>query len=77
MPRARYQDPVTVGMTFVRAGLSPLACRGRWIYLLTAHTGVSQAVRSKESAPMQETQVQSLGWEDSPEGEIGNPLQCF
>ena len=25
---------------------------------------------------MQETQVQSLGWEDPPEGGLDNPLQC-
>ena len=39
-PRARYQNPVTVGMTFVRAGLSPPCLQGMMdLFADSSHRG--------------------------------------
>ena len=43
--------------------------------ILTHATQVAQWVRNP--CAMQETQVQTLDWEDSPGGGHGNPLQHF
>ena len=67
---ANIPEPLT------RAG--PLAqSLNAFTYLMLPKTlgGLSRDSAGKESPTMQETWVRSLGWEDSPEGGHGNPLQ--
>ena len=40
------------------------------------HGGLLVAQMVKNLPALQETRVQSLGWEDSLEKEMANPLQC-
>ena len=44
--------------------------------VVNSFPGASLMAQTVKNLPaMQETQVQSLGWEDSPKKENGNPLQ--
>ena len=45
-------------------------------YSGSAASRVTQWLKQKIRLPVQETQVPSLGWEDSPGGGHGSPLQC-